>query len=62
MEEKLIIASKEYQLQRYPITVDKTLRAWSNAELLVLNHIKDTTIENIYLYNDRFGIWNFAWW
>lgn len=58
MEDKLKIESKEYQLQRYPITTDHSLRAWSNAELLVLEYIKETNAENIHIYNDRFGVWN----
>lgn len=50
--------SKEYQLERYPVTTDKALRAWSNAELLMLDFIKDKKTANIHLYNDRFGIFN----
>ena len=58
METKLLFNSKEYQLARYPKTDDKSLRAWSNAELLVLDYITDKKQENIHLFNDRFGIWN----
>ena len=50
--------SKEYQLERYPVTRDKALRAWSNAELLMLDYIKDIKTANIHLYNDRFGVFN----
>ena len=50
--------SKEYQLERYPVTTDKALRAWSNAELLMLDFIKDKKTANIHLYNDRFGVFN----
>ncbi len=58
METKLLFNSKEYQLARYPKTDDKSLRAWSNAELLVLDYITDKEQKNIHLFNDRFGIWN----
>lgn len=54
------INSKTYQLQRYPKTSDKSLRAWSNAELLVLDYIADKNIEHLHLFNDRFGVWNCA--
>ncbi len=60
MDTKIEINSKEYQLARYPKTVDKSLRAWSNAELLVLDYIVDKKTENIHLFNDRFGVWNCA--
>ncbi len=50
--------SKEYQLERYPVTTDKALRAWSNAELLMLDYIKEIKTANIHLYNDRFGVFN----
>ncbi len=58
METKLQFNSKQYQLERYPKTDDKSLRAWSSAELLVLDYIVDKNQENIHLFNDRFGIWN----
>ncbi|CAM1335110.1 class I SAM-dependent methyltransferase [Tenacibaculum aestuariivivum] len=58
METKLKINSKEYQLERYPKTDDKSLRAWSNAELLILDYITNTKAQNIHLYNDRFGVFN----
>ncbi len=58
MNNKLGFNSKEYQLKRYPATEDKSLRAWSNAELLVLDYVKDKDAENIHLFNDRFGVWN----
>lgn len=57
---KTEINSVEYQLTRYPKTEDKSLRAWSNAELLVLDYIVDKKTENIHLFNDRFGVWNCA--
>lgn len=49
---------KHYQLQRYPKTHDHSLRAWSNAELLVLNYVANFKQEHYHLYNDRFGVWN----
>ncbi|MCT4697598.1 class I SAM-dependent methyltransferase [Tenacibaculum haliotis] len=58
METKLEFNSTEYQLERYPKTDDKSLRAWSNAELLILDYISDKKIANIHLYNDRFGVFN----
>ena len=60
MEEKLKIQSREYQLKRYPATADRSLRAWSNAELLVLDYISDKKTKKAHLFNDRFGIWNCA--
>ena len=58
MEEKLQFASKTFHLKRYPLTTDASLRAWSNAELLVLDYVSGKNTENIHLYNDRFGVWN----
>ncbi|CAM1353106.1 class I SAM-dependent methyltransferase [Tenacibaculum insulae] len=58
METKLEFNSKAYQVERYPKTDDKSLRAWSNAELLVLDYVADKKTKNIHLFNDRFGIWN----
>ncbi len=58
MEEKLEITANTYYLKRYPVTKDKSLRAWSNAELLALDYISAKEINKIHLYNDRFGVWN----
>jgi len=58
LETKLLYNSKGYQLTRYPKTDDKSLRAWSSVELLVLDYITDKKKDNIHLFNDRFGIWN----
>lgn len=58
METTFIYQDKEIQLTRYPATTDKSLRAWSNAELLVLDYIKDKKVESIHTFNDRFGVWN----
>lgn len=60
MEEKLEVKSNTYYLKRYPVTTDKSLRAWSNAELLALDYISAKEVNKIHLYNDRFGIWNCA--
>ncbi len=46
------------KLTRYPVTQDKSLRAWSSAELLATDYIKDCSVEKIHLFNDRFGVWN----
>ena len=58
MESKFTYKSKEISLERYPKTSDKSLRAWSNAELLVLDYIKDAEVDTIHVFNDRFGVWN----
>ncbi|TCP26879.1 23S rRNA (guanine1835-N2)-methyltransferase [Tenacibaculum skagerrakense] len=60
MEKEIVINGKEYILNRYPETQDKALRAWSNAEVLVLNFIQDNPKKKIHLFNDRFGVWNCA--
>lgn len=58
METKLQFNTEEYHLERYPKTEDKSLRAWSNAELLALDYVKDKNVHNIHLFNDRFGVFN----
>ncbi len=58
MENKLQFNSNEFVLNRYPETKDNALRAWSNAELLVLDYIKDWDYKNVHVFNDRFGVWN----
>ncbi len=60
MDTTVKIHSKTYQLERYPKTSDKSLRAWSSAELLVLDYIAEKNIEHLHLFNDRFGVWNCA--
>ena len=60
MDTKLQFQSKEYQLERYPKTDDRSLRAWSNAELLMLEYITAKKAAKIHSYNDRFGIFNCA--
>lgn len=54
MQNKLL----DYTLKRYPETTNKSLRAWSNAELLVAEYVKNTRVEDIHVFNDRFGVWN----
>lgn len=58
METTLQFQSRNYTLERYPKTTDKNLRAWSNAELLVLDHIASHTATQYHVFNDRFGVWN----
>ncbi|WP_299836757.1 methyltransferase [uncultured Tenacibaculum sp.] len=58
METLLQFKEKEYQLHRYPATNDKSLKAWSAAELLVLNYLEDKNFGSYHLFNDRFGVWN----
>ena len=61
MESVLEINNQYYQLQRYPETVDKSLKAWSNAELMVLDYFfKNKKSKKVHLFNDRFGVWNCA--
>lgn len=58
MKAKLQFKTKEYCLERYPKTNDKSLRAWSNAEVLALHFIENIEVNTIHLFNDRFGVWN----
>ncbi len=58
MGNKVEVSFKEYCLERYPETSDKSLRAWSNAELLVLDYISKKKVNRVHLFNDRFGVWN----
>ncbi len=58
MQTKLVHNSKNYELHRYPKTTATSLQAWSNAELLVLDYIKEKETNKIHIYNDRFGVWN----
>ncbi len=45
-------------MERYPETKDNNLRAWSNAELMVLDYIEEYSGKTFYTFNDRFGVWN----
>lgn len=58
MQTKLVHNSKDYELHRYPKTSITSLQAWSSAELLALDYIRETTKNHIHVYNDRFGVWN----
>lgn len=58
MESILSFKSEEYQLHRYPKTLDKSLKAWNNADLLALDYLYNHTADNIHIFNDRFGIFN----
>ena len=60
MDTTIEINSTALKLERYPVTTDASLRAWSNAELLALDYIKDKKTTQIHLFNDRFGVWNCA--
>lgn len=60
MEYKFTYNSNDIIVKRYPKTTNSSLRAFSNAELLVLDYIKDFETRDIYLFNDRFGVWNCA--
>ncbi len=60
MKTTVEINFESYQLKRYPKTLDKSLQAWSSAELLVLDYIADKGNENLHLFNDRFGVFNCA--
>ncbi len=60
MKNKLEYETNNYTLKRYPKTSNNTLKAWSSAELLALNFLKQEIKTNvkIHLFNDRFGVWN----
>ncbi|WP_444997923.1 methyltransferase [Aliikangiella sp. IMCC44359] len=48
----------EYQLDRYPKTADKSLRAWSSADELLITHLTKNSFSNkpnILIINDQFG-------
>ena len=55
-----IFRNKEFSLERYPKTSNRSLLPFSNAELLVLNYIENREKVSYHLFNDRFGIWNTA--
>lgn len=55
-----IFRNKEFSLERYPETSNRSLLPFSNAELLALNHVENREITTYHLFNDRFGIWNCA--
>ena len=50
-----------FSLDRYPKTSNRSLLPFSNAELLVLRHLKERDdVEHVHVFNDRFGVWNCA--
>ncbi len=58
METLLQFKEQKYELHRYPVTSDKSLKAWSSIELLALDYIQDKNFESYHVFNDRFGVWN----
>lgn len=46
-----------YQIERYPVTQDKSLQPWSSADVHMLNYLTDQYDENprLMIANDRFG-------
>lgn len=48
---------KTFSLERYPLTTNKSLQAWSAADELMLKYFEDMFDENskALVYNDRFG-------
>ena len=58
MENSIVFSSNTYQLKRYPKTTDQSLRAFSNAELLILDYVKNKKVKTYRFFNDRFGVFN----
>jgi 16S rRNA G1207 methylase RsmC len=53
--------NRGYFLERYPKTSNRSLLPFSNAELLVLKHLGERdSVDDIHIFNDRFGVWNCA--
>lgn len=53
--------NREFHLDRYPKTSNRSLLPFSNAELLVLRHLEERNdLKRVHLFNDRFGVWNCA--
>jgi 23S rRNA (guanine1835-N2)-methyltransferase len=51
--------NKEFFLERYPKTSNKSLLPFNNADLLALNYLENReNIQNMHLFNDRFGVWS----
>ncbi len=55
MSESLVIQDESYQLHRWPLRRDDSLRAWDNADLYLLNELGDTDPGRLLLINDTFG-------
>lgn len=55
-----VYKGKKYNLKRYPVTKNSSLRAWNAADEYLLKWLEEQEPENknIYLYNDRFGFLN----
>ena len=51
---------QQYQIKRYPISSNKSLKPWSAAEEYALRFLEEQAINKgkITLYNDRFGYWS----
>lgn len=49
--------NKEYKIERYPKTENRSLKSWNAADELLLQHVEELVLENtsIAIYNDRFG-------
>ena len=49
--------NKDFKINRYPISTNKSLIAWNSADELILNYIDQNkiSISNSIIYNDRFG-------
>ena len=58
MENSIVFSSNTYQLKRYPKTTDQSLRAYSSAELLILDYVKNKKVKTYHFFNDRFGVFN----
>lgn len=51
------LSSKNYDIVRYPSSDNKSLKAWNTADEYILEYLdkNKVSIENVILYNDRFG-------
>jgi len=51
---------KNYIVNRFPKSTNKSLRPWASADELVLSYMDENLVkaDNIYLYNDRFGFFS----
>lgn len=58
METKYKYKNTPLTITRYPKTEDRTLKAWSNAEVYALEQLGEASGQHIVMYNDRFGFWN----
>lgn len=59
MAENFIHNSFKITLQRYPITSNRSLKPFNNADLMVLKGISNMKeVKTVHVFNDRFGFWN----